>query len=90
MTAFRRKVPELTLQRELLPSLAGAISAVAAPWGAGLMALQVARGRVGRDEEHGVVGQGALELSEGGALTATIGYIKGGTPRKFEFKRESG
>ncbi len=28
------------------------------------------------------------ELSEGGALTATIGFIKGGTPRKFEFKRE--
>lgn len=30
------------------------------------------------------------ELSEGGALTATIGFMKGGTPRKFEFKRESG
>lgn len=29
------------------------------------------------------------ELS-GGSLTATIGYIKGGTPRKFEFKREGG
>ena len=27
------------------------------------------------------------ELTDGG-LTATIGYIKGGTPRKFEFKRE--
>jgi len=25
----------------------------------------------------------------GDALTATIGYLKGGTPRKFEFKRES-
>ncbi|NUL82226.1 MAG: hypothetical protein HUU60_05815 [Armatimonadetes bacterium] len=30
------------------------------------------------------------ELSEGGALTATIGYMKGGAPRKFEFKREGG
>ena len=29
------------------------------------------------------------ELTDGG-LTATIGYIKGGTPRKFEFKREGG
>jgi hypothetical protein len=28
------------------------------------------------------------ELSDTGALTATIGYMKGGTPRKFEFKRE--
>lgn len=28
------------------------------------------------------------ELTEGG-MTATIGYMKGGTPRKFEFKRES-
>ncbi len=27
------------------------------------------------------------ELSEGG-LTATIGYLRGGTPRRFEFKRE--
>jgi hypothetical protein len=30
------------------------------------------------------------ELSADGALTATTGYIKGGTPRKFEFKREGG
>lgn len=30
------------------------------------------------------------ELSAGGGLTATIGQIKGGTPRKFEFKREAG
>jgi hypothetical protein len=30
------------------------------------------------------------ELSDTGALTATIGYMKGGTPRKFEFKREGG
>ena len=28
------------------------------------------------------------ELSADGSLTATIGYLKGGTPRKFEFKRE--
>lgn len=28
------------------------------------------------------------ELVGDGALTATIGYIKGGSPRKFEFKRE--
>lgn len=30
------------------------------------------------------------ELSADGAMTATIGYMKGGTPRKFEFKREGG
>ncbi|MBC8064376.1 MAG: hypothetical protein H7Y17_06070 [Chlorobia bacterium] len=28
------------------------------------------------------------ELSAEGGLTATIGYTKGGTPRRFEFKRE--
>jgi len=28
------------------------------------------------------------ELSTDGALSATIGYMKGGTPRRFEFKRE--
>lgn len=28
------------------------------------------------------------ELTDTGGMTATIGYIKGGTPRKFEFKRE--
>jgi hypothetical protein len=30
----------------------------------------------------------AYELSAQGGLTATIGYLKGGTPRKFEFARE--
>lgn len=30
----------------------------------------------------------AYELSAGGVLRATIGFIKGGTPRRFEFKRE--
>lgn len=30
----------------------------------------------------------AYELSADGGLTATIGYIKGGSPRRFEFKRE--
>ena len=30
------------------------------------------------------------ELSEGGALTATIGFMKGGIPGKLEFKREGG
>lgn len=29
----------------------------------------------------------AYELTEGG-MTATIGFLKGGTPRRFEFKRE--
>lgn len=29
------------------------------------------------------------ELTDSGGLTATIGYMKGGTPRKFEFKREA-
>lgn len=29
------------------------------------------------------------ELGADGALTATIGYLKGGTPRKFDFKREA-
>lgn len=29
------------------------------------------------------------ELAKDGSLTATIGYMKGGTPMKFEFKRES-
>jgi len=28
------------------------------------------------------------ELSDEGGLSATIGFIKGGTPRRFEFKRE--
>lgn len=28
------------------------------------------------------------ELIPGGGLTATIGFMKGGTPRRFEFKRE--
>ena len=28
------------------------------------------------------------ELAADGSLTATIGYIKGGTPRRFEFTRE--
>lgn len=28
------------------------------------------------------------ELSEEGDLSATIGYLKGGTPRRFDFKRE--
>jgi len=28
------------------------------------------------------------ELSAEGGLTATIGFVKGGTPRRFEFKRE--
>lgn len=28
------------------------------------------------------------ELSSEGVLSATIGYVKGGTPRRFEFKRE--
>ncbi|MDI9403045.1 MAG: DUF6265 family protein [Limnohabitans sp.] len=28
------------------------------------------------------------ELSAEGELSATIGYMKGGTPRRFEFKRE--
>lgn len=30
------------------------------------------------------------ELTAEGGLTATIGYTKGGTPRRFEFKREGG
>jgi hypothetical protein len=30
------------------------------------------------------------ELSAEGGLTATVGYMKGGTPRKFEFKKEGG
>lgn len=30
------------------------------------------------------------ELSAEGGLTASIGYTKGGTPRRFEFKREGG
>ncbi len=30
------------------------------------------------------------ELTEAGGLTATIGQLKGGTPRVFEFKREDG
>ena len=30
------------------------------------------------------------ELSGKGELTATIGFMKGGTPRKFEFSREGG
>jgi hypothetical protein len=30
------------------------------------------------------------ELFEGGTLTATIGFLKGGTPGKFEYKREGG
>lgn len=30
------------------------------------------------------------ELTGEGALTATIGFMKGGTPRRFEFKREGG
>lgn len=30
------------------------------------------------------------ELSTDGSLTATIGFMKGGTPRRFEFKREGG
>lgn len=30
------------------------------------------------------------ELTEGGGLTATIGFMKGGSPRRFEFKREGG
>jgi hypothetical protein len=30
------------------------------------------------------------ELSAEGSLTATIGFTKGGTPRRFEFKREGG
>lgn len=30
------------------------------------------------------------ERTAEGGLTATIGYIKGGSPRKFEFKREGG
>lgn len=30
----------------------------------------------------------AYDLSPDGSLTATIGFLKGGTPRKFEFKRE--
>ena len=29
------------------------------------------------------------ELSAEGALTATTGYMKGGTPRRFEFTREA-
>jgi hypothetical protein len=28
------------------------------------------------------------ELSADGALRATVGFAKGGTPRRFEFKRE--
>ena len=28
------------------------------------------------------------ELSAEGVLTATVGYMKGGTPRRFEFTRE--
>lgn len=31
----------------------------------------------------------AYELSNDGGLSATIGFTKGGTPRRFEFKRES-
>lgn len=31
----------------------------------------------------------AYDLSPDGSLTATIGFLKGGTPRKFEFKREA-
>lgn len=30
------------------------------------------------------------ELSADGGLSATIGFMKGGTPRRFEFKREDG
>lgn len=30
------------------------------------------------------------ELSTEGGLSATIGYLKGGTPRRFEFTAESG
>ena len=32
----------------------------------------------------------AYELSADGRLSATIGFTKGGTPRRFEFKREGG
>ncbi|HMS18149.1 MAG TPA: DUF6265 family protein, partial [Planctomycetota bacterium] len=28
------------------------------------------------------------ELSDAGTLSATIGFTKGGTPRRFDFKRE--
>lgn len=30
------------------------------------------------------------ELSDSGGLSATIGYMKGGTPRRFDFSREGG
>lgn len=30
-----------------------------------------------------------LSTGEGGGLSATIGFMKGGTPRRFEFKRET-
>ena len=30
------------------------------------------------------------ELSADGGLTATTGYLKGGTPRRFEYKRDVG
>ena len=30
----------------------------------------------------------AYELSDEGGLSATIGFMKGGTPRRFEFARE--
>jgi hypothetical protein len=29
------------------------------------------------------------EVSDEGGLSASIGYMKGGTPRRFEFKREA-
>ena len=37
----------------------------------------------------GIVGvTSAYELAADGALSATIGFLKGGTPRRFEFRRE--
>jgi hypothetical protein len=53
-----------------------------------LVAENGARRAVFANPRHDYPKRIAYELSADGSLSATIGYMKGGTPRRFEFKRE--
>lgn len=70
----------------------GGLVYVAQPGGAGptefvLTELSATRA-VFENPRHDYPKRITYELSAEGALSATIGFMRGGTPRRFEFRRE--
>lgn len=71
---------------------AGGLVYIAQPNGATptefVLTEQSAKRAVFDNPRHDYPKRIVYELSAEGSLTATIGFMKGGTPRRFEFKRE--